>query len=318
MSERESDLPAPDDPEPALDEPSGPETDESEAADAVTGEAATRGGPPQVVEVEDPEAITDEPAPRGPAQICRTIRPGTVGNDVVAVKRALSRAGFMKWGNFTPTWGPNAVRACKAFQAKSGIPQSGDYWSRSHTKLLATPPKDGGGDSAWDAHGLEMLRTFCEFERERQVRSAIVAAAGFWNVHRDEIGYALKRPFPIAKPPAIPPWSDCSGFVTICHHAASSKNPNGAGRLFDGPGSTGTLVDGGRKVQRVEDLKPGDAILYGFTKNPTPPFPVDSPTHVALYVGDEKVITHGKASGPERQHFRYWTEINCMVTYDVV
>lgn len=318
MSERESDLPSPEDPEPPLDEPSGPETDESEAADVVAREGATRAGPAVVVEVEDPEAIEDEPATRGPVQICRTIRPGTVGNDVIAVKRALSRAGFMKWGNFTSTWGPNAVRACKAFQAKNGIPQSGDYGGRSHTRLLSTPPKEGGGDSAWDGHGLQMLRAFCEFEMERRVRSAIVAAASFWNVHRDEIGYALERPFPLAKPPAIPPWSDCSGFVTICHRAAGAKNPNGAHGPYDGLGYTGTLMDGGRKVDSVEKLRPGDAVFYGFTKKPSGPFPLDSPTHVALYVGDGKVITHGKASGPERQHWRYWTEINCMVTYDVV
>ena len=36
--------------------------------------------------------------------------------DIIAVKRALSRAGFMQWGGSAPMWGPHAVRACKAFQ----------------------------------------------------------------------------------------------------------------------------------------------------------------------------------------------------------
>ena len=327
MSERESDLPAPDDPEPPLDEPSGPEADESEAAETLapggqvpTGEADAGARAPEVA---DPEAEIDEGGARagGPSAICRTIRPGTNGGDVIAVKRALSRAGFMQWGAFTPIWGPNALRACKDFQRANGIPQTGDYGPRTHARLLVTPPKAGGGESAWDAFGLRMLREFCELGSELQVRKRIVAAAEFWNQRRDEIDYALRRPFPLTKPPGVPTWSDCSGFVTLCHMSAGAKNPNAQGgrRLpWNGHGYTGTLIDGGRKVARAEELKPGDAVFYGFTKEPSPPFPLNSPTHVALWIGDGKVITHGKSEGPERQHYLYWTEINCFVSYDVV
>ena len=326
MSARESDLPAPDDPEPPLDEPSGPEADESEAAEIVApgGRVPTdepAGGPVPAVEDPEAEAHEDRPEAGAPTAICRTIRPGTNGADVIAVKRALSRAGFMQWGAFTPIWGPNALRACKAFQAANGIPQSGDYGPRSHARLLATPPKAGGGDSAWDAHGLRMLREFCELGRELQVRKQIVAAAEFWNQRRDEIGYALLRPFPLARPPGVPPWSDCSGFVTLCHMSAGAKNPNVQGGQplpWNGFGYTGTLVDGGRRRERAEELRPGDAVFYGFTKSPSGPFPLNSPTHVALWIGDGKVITHGKSEGPERQHYLYWTEINCFVSYDVV
>jgi peptidoglycan hydrolase-like protein with peptidoglycan-binding domain len=272
--------------------------------------------------VDDPEAEPGNAESVAPtARICRTIRPGTNGADVIAVKRALSRAGFMQWGAFTPIWGPNALRACKAFQAANGIPQTGDYGPRTHTRLLATPPKAGGGESAWDAHGLRMLHDFCELTRDEQVRRQIVAAAEFWNARRDEIDYALQRPFPLASPPGVPPWSDCSGFVTLCHMAAGAKNPNAQGgqRLpWNGHGYTGTLIDGGRRRERAEDLRPGDAVFYGFTKTPSPAFPLNSPTHVALWIGDGKVITHGKSSGPERQHYLYWTEINCFVSYDVV
>lgn len=324
MQQRESDLPAPDDPEPPLDEPSGPETDESQAGETLApgGRVPSDApGPGVSHDVDDPEDDGDAPTDRVAGRICRTIRPGTNGADVIAVKRALSRAGFMRWGGFTPTWGEHAVRACRAFQAANGIPKSGDYGPRTHTRLLGTSPKAGGGESAWDDHGLRMLRDFCELTGERQVRKKIVAAAEFWNERRHEIDYALRRPFPLVDPPGVPPWSDCSGFVTLCHRAGGANNPNvqGGQRLpWNGHGYTGTLLDGGRRRERADDLLPGDAIFYGFTKSPTPAFPRNSPTHVALWLGEGKVMTHGKAEGPERKHYTYWTEINCFVSYDVV
>ena len=43
------------------------------------------------------------------------------GVDVLAVKRALSRAGYLRWGNFTPLWGEFAAKAAKKFQQDNGI-----------------------------------------------------------------------------------------------------------------------------------------------------------------------------------------------------
>ena len=58
-------------------------------------------------------------------------------------------------------------------------------------------------------------------------------------------------------------------------------------------------------------------MFYGFTKRPSPSFPLDSPTHVALYAGGGYVITHGNEDGPEHVRYRYWSALDCFVTYDV-
>jgi hypothetical protein len=66
----------------------------------------------------------------------RVLKPGFRGRDVIAVKRALSRAGYLKWGKFTPIFGPFAKKALIKFQARSGIPATGQYDGKTHAKLL--------------------------------------------------------------------------------------------------------------------------------------------------------------------------------------
>jgi peptidoglycan hydrolase-like protein with peptidoglycan-binding domain len=52
----------------------------------------------------------------------REIREGMHGDDVVAVKRALSRAGYLRWGTFTAVWDAGAIAAVKPFQDDHGVP----------------------------------------------------------------------------------------------------------------------------------------------------------------------------------------------------
>jgi peptidoglycan hydrolase-like protein with peptidoglycan-binding domain len=71
------------------------------------------------------------------ARRCRLITEGTQGVDVVAVKRALSRAGYVRWGSFTPVWGEFAVKAAKKFQQDQGIaPVTGLYGPKTHRALV--------------------------------------------------------------------------------------------------------------------------------------------------------------------------------------
>jgi len=258
-------------------------------------------------------------APEG--NLCRTIRPGSKGRDVISVKRALSRAGFMQWGAFTPMWGPHAVRACKAFQQANGLQQNGCYGEKTHAVLLAAKRKGHDDEFAWDAYGAKILHDFCEADDETKIRLAIQQAAFYWNQRRDEIAYEQIRPFPLVAPPDIPHKIDCSGFVTAVHHAAGSLNPNFSGGQpmpWNGHGYTGTLLNGGRATTSIKDLKPGDAVFYGSTTNASPAFPVGSPTHVALYVGDGYIMTQGNNDGPEHAPYNYWSKINTYRTYDVV
>jgi peptidoglycan hydrolase-like protein with peptidoglycan-binding domain len=259
------------------------------------------------------------PAPD--VELCRTIRIGSKGRDIIAVKRALSRAGFMQWGGFTPMWGPHAVRACKAFQKANGLEESGNYGEQTHAALLKAKRKDSETEFAWDAYGAKILHDFCDADDETKVRLAIQQAAFFWNQNRTSIHYLQVRPFPLVVPPELPQNIDCSGFVTAVHHAAGSLNPNflAGGRMpWNGQGYTGTLLNGGRRTDSIKEMQPGDAVFYGSTKTASAAFPVGAPTHVALYVGDGYVMTHGNEDGPEHVPYNYWSQINTYRIYDVV
>jgi peptidoglycan hydrolase-like protein with peptidoglycan-binding domain len=304
MEPSDSDLPPPDDPDLGMDDPAGePEADESGSAEVVEG-----------LELETYEE-------RGPVDVpfCRALRPGARGLDVVAVKRALSRAGFLKWGAFTQAWGPGATEACRRFQASAGLPATGQYERPTHDALLRATRKGHPAEPAWDGYGRALMVQFCATAgEEAHVRRTIVDAARFWNTRRAEIDYSQARPFELKKPPEVPRRTDCSGFVTICHRAGGAKNPNverGQRLPYNGFGYTGTLLSGGRKC-RVEELRPGDLVFYGFTTTPSPAFPLNSPTHVALWLGDGDVMSHGRKEGPERLGYAY-RAVNCFATYDV-
>jgi cell wall-associated NlpC family hydrolase len=86
-----------------------------------------------------------------------------------------------------------------------------------------------------------------------------------------------------------PPYADCASFVTWVYWDASrwlrlGDFLNGAGWAA---GYTGTLTQHG--VQ-VDTLAPGDLVFYG---------DLSIPYHVALYVGNGRVISHGGEQGPE-------------------
>ena len=257
------------------------------------------------------------PAPTVPR--CRPIREGTKGIDVVGVKRAGIRAGLIdgEVGDITPVAGPYFMQFCKNLAKKNGIktPIEG-YGPQLHLALRNTK-KEGSREWAFDKYAITLMEQSCEQLSEKpdtRIRQAIRDAAMYWNRVRDQIDYDQIRPWPMIEPPKIPDRCDCSGFVSMCHFAAGADNPNN--RQWDGLGYTGTLMAGGKKVE-FKDLKLGDAIFYGFTTRSSPAFPYGSPTHVALYVGGGMVISHGQSTGPSHYHYRYRSDINCYVTYDV-
>lgn len=249
---------------------------------------------------------------------CRPIRLGTKGIDVVAVKRAGIRAGLIDGSvnHITPVAGPFFIEFCKDLAKAHGIKGVDGYGPRLHQALRNTH-KENSKEWAFDASAIKMMEASCESLTEKpetKIRQAIREAAMYWNRVRDQIAYSQTRPWPLIHPPHIPRLLDCSGFVSICHYAAGADNPNN--RQWDGQGYTGTLMGGGKKCS-YSDLKVGDAIFYGYTTHPSPAFPYGSPTHVSLYVGDGMIVSHGSDSGPSYYNYRYRSDINCYVTYDV-
>jgi peptidoglycan hydrolase-like protein with peptidoglycan-binding domain len=89
------------------------------------------------------------------------------GDDALAVKRALSRAGFIPWQDFTKTYGEQAENGCKAFQKSVGItasddgPPKGHYGESTHKKLLKAKA-EMKHEWAFDAHSIQLYKGYQE------------------------------------------------------------------------------------------------------------------------------------------------------------
>jgi cell wall-associated NlpC family hydrolase len=228
------------------------------------------------------------------------------GDDVVAVKRALSRAGYMRWGNFSPVWGPGAIAAVKPFQQDNHVPPGpGTYGPLTHAALVATHAK--GSDTAWayDNRAIALMKRFATqlaTKPDNATRTAIAGEAARLYANRAQIDYfEVARPVALKRPPAIPPELDCSLFVTACYFAAGALDPNGS--HYNGFGYTGSLITTGRRCS-IHELEPADLVFYGSTPaaDANATFPVGSPTHVALYDGTG-VYSQGGPHRHDRMHY---------------
>lgn len=244
----------------------------------------------------------------------RFVAPGT---DVVAVKRALSRAGHLSWANFDRVYNRRAVRAVQSFQRTVGIQPTGHYGLATHEALRFTEAEAKPGEWAFDAYSVHLLRNYVRAQkrtREEEARDAIADAAAYWIARAGRISYRQMRPFPVVEPPAIPAAIDCSGFVTICYFAADAPDPNG--RDYDGYGYTGTLMSHGRDVT-VGEVESGDLVFYGRTPShkASPAFPAGSPTHVAVALGGGLVASHGSEGGPYKLRIGYREDLHSVRRY---
>lgn len=252
---------------------------------------------------------------------------GTKGRDVIAVKRALSRAGYIKWGDFTPVWGTYARTALHNFQKDHGLKPAG-YGVKTHNALRNTHRKGYTKQWAFGAYEIEIMHEVYEqlhVSPTVKIRSKIIQMARYLYGYRYSIGYAQVRPFPLLHLGATITgkgyrW-DCSGNVTICYYAAGAKNPNRIGGVQSwhsgGEGYTGTLLYGGHKCDRL-DLQPGDLVFYGFSRVDNAAFNIGDPTHVAIWEGDSAQDVYSFGSYPMRHaYYRYRHDVNCYVTYDI-
>lgn len=253
---------------------------------------------------------------------CRPLILGSKGADVRAHKRALSRArpAFYPWRSFTDYYGERFEKAVKQFQRDKGIQATGKLGRATHEALERTHKK-GSTEWAFQPFEIALCKDFChEYAQtpEQKVREAIVDAGFYWYEHRVGIAYSQARPFQLGKPSWVPSRWDCSGFVTACHYAGGAPDPNGRG--YDHLGYTGTLMSTGTMVGNINELEPGDLVFYGSASHASPAFPLGSPTHVALYVGDvngvPSVLSHG--SYPMRLLPYSYRSINHLRHYKVV
>ena len=228
----------------------------------------------------------------------RTLRRGNVGTDAVAVKRALIRAKCFsapaKGKRITRQFGKLAVAGLKKFQKRHGLPADGIYGPRTHKKLLPF----------FDNHGAQLMSTAPAPELGAPRRQAVVNEAMWGYNNRGRIHYRMSRPMPsLNAGHRLSQTHDCSGFATACYKRAQAADPNGLG--YSGLGYTGTLAVHGRSVSRAA-ARPGDLVFYGRG------YPY---THVAIYVGNGRVISHGSEGGPYLLNIDYRSDRRLIRSY---
>jgi hypothetical protein len=97
-------------------------------------------------------------APKGPV-------PG--GDDVIAIKRAVSRAGHYPWRRFNNSYNDEFAKVgIAAFQKKVGLPVSGVYGKSTHDKLRATRSKDKPEEWAFDPFSIKLIENAVAKEAE--------------------------------------------------------------------------------------------------------------------------------------------------------
>ena len=106
---------------------------------------------------------------------------------------------------------------------------------------------------------------------------------------------------------------DCSSFFILCYKEAGAGDPNETN--FDGFGNTYTLVTLGRWTN---DPRPGDAAFYGPGGSVGVPYLGTArrvPEHVAVYIGNDSVISFGSTPIRKFDTVRYRDDFQGFMTF---
>jgi peptidoglycan hydrolase-like protein with peptidoglycan-binding domain len=213
-------------------------------------------------------------------QLPRQIQLGSRGRDVRALKRALRRLGYFESsdGEAGPEFDAATDAAVRAYQKDKGLEIDGEVGPITFASLLPSYTRY----ERWLVSRVDPTKI-------RGARHKIVATAFVGYRHKEALHYTqdarrMEGVRQKIKPPRHPAWEDCSSFATWCYWAAGAPDPNGLG--YNGFGYTGTQVQHGKTTSTP---RPGDLVFYGGGT---------VPSHVAVYVGNGKVVSHGSEPGP--------------------
>jgi hypothetical protein len=239
--------------------------------------------------------------------------PSTDGEDWEAVRRALSRAGFIPWDWATGqnkrkysnslAHGNGDAPGMTAFQASVGItPAYGWYGNPTHEALRKYRVPTGlpnAGEWAFDQTAINLYKGYEDESAAQKVVKDIEYWCEWLENEEPRVYYSQARPIqPLAareEPPKLPSYLDCSGSASyIAWLAGVSPAPDPI-YGYGGYGFTGSLVVGGRRIATDEAFNQAKAKLvlafYGESINDT--------EHVTIVLPDGRVFSHGQESGPE-------------------
>jgi cell wall-associated NlpC family hydrolase len=236
----------------------------------------------------------------------------TKGQDVIAIKRAISRENpdAFPWQPFDPHYNKRLAQAVANFQRRKKIdPATGFYGKLTHEALRKSRRKTNTDEWAFDAYGVKLYNESRERAKPDYRTMVVQFCIAAYN-HRDQISYSQTRPIRNFETQIEGPWRsiiwDCSGFATVAYRQAGLPDPNGFG--YNGWGYTGTLVQYGRRIS-VTELKPGDMVFYGSPATP------GGSAHVGIYIGGGKIISHGSWRGPLVTSLWYRSDLHSCRSY---
>lgn len=222
------------------------------------------------------------------------VNPAKNGNACIAVKRALSRAGYMQWGEFTKKWGRFANRSCRNFQAENNLHVDGIYGEKTHNALEKTH-KLRSTEWAFDAYSIAIMKEE-QVSPEQQRMFKILDGAAWSIAANGRISYLMARPvyyyntFPVTHNF----WNDCSGMFAQWYKWGGAPDPHK--NDYNGYGNTGTLWIHGATVNGLSAARPCDAVLYG------QPWAAGAAAHVVMLTEKRDGIwyaaSHGQEAGP--------------------
>jgi len=199
------------------------------------------------------------------------------GDDVIAVKRAISRAGFWRWQEFSDDYtegfakGSGDGGGVAGYQRANGLDGNGMYGKNTHEKLRAENVPKGAthaGEDCFDATAANLYKGYQPSgggggggeSPEERVRKSITSFCE-QAVAEPDWYYSQNRAVDVSVNPNDPNTSDCSGSTIQAFHYAKRQTgvnvPDPAKQQWSGYGNTNYYEDDHPKVgapYKVGDL----------------------------------------------------------------
>jgi hypothetical protein len=180
------------------------------------------------------------------------------GNDIIAVKRAVSRHGNWPWMQFDSIWhtGPGTFAdvGLKNFQKQKGLTADSIYGPETHKALINSKIPAGhvhAGEWCFDQTSINL------YTGAPDPTAAVTIVKAIFKWWRCAEGvqakwhYSQRRPIDLASKCDAGGYSDCSGMVVQAAHAAGAKSPDVV-YGYSGWGNTDSLRRGGKSISLVD------------------------------------------------------------------
>src|SRR6516165_10241805 len=156
----------------------------------------------------------------------------TPGEDIIAVKRSVSRHGDWAWQQFDNVWhtGPKsfAEDGLKKFQKSVGIGVDGVYGPETHKALTNAKVPAGHAHAGEWCFDQTSINLYLGQQDHTEAGKIVTAIFNWWHCAEKVAAawhYSQYRPFSLSAKCDAGGYSDCSGMTIQAAHGAGAKSP---------------------------------------------------------------------------------------------